>query len=775
MRWEQLILSRLFLAIPEIEWDDVFMHLLVKKGFISQEYMDSGIAARKSFKKVTDTYKRMSGETIMGRIMIVMPEIISVRTVDFLASIGLLKTTEAHALRIALRAKGALEPVFVSRATFTSRMSALYDVVFSHEMINLVRSIDNERIIRYANMLRGERTKLTHEDAEFLKEFLLIPSIRKAQAARGGVTMIAVARKTAAELNAANGVYDSITVVMSNVFSERFLGAAIRMGLIPERSRKVILALEDYGMNVWRKVGKSFEYESWAARALLITEGVLSPELVRALRETGLISKELAAILNPASGILRDVLRAVGDRYSPSRRIRVVPGESPLETFVRTTGMNDKAMLKLLAQSAKQSGQIAGKYQFSKETGKAVRGAQQRLVQIELHNQMRILTENMGFVIIAGEKQAALAGADAMDALLNKFWGRTAAMQDMKLAVQFSARAGIESFASRRENTIALSKRVYNLYRLGTGQVNNAVNRALLRNLNARDFAKSIENMINPNTPGGVSYAATRLARTEINNAFHFSQVRYTREMPWVDGYKWNRSGRSHSTDICADYASKDHDNLGPGVFSKRNVPGKPHPQCLCFLTTVTVDPKRFATSIRQGSYDSYFQESYKAMMQKDPWIAERANSIFDGALPAAKETLYNAAAGVASQAVQALIQDWFLRHGMEALRGAGALDAQASRDFWTALRLRTVTGLSEEDAARYATTDIGTFDDWINAQEVQTTAAKVAKLKAKTGMTPAQSAAADAESAIARYLKSEAQFRASARAVYDHWNSAAD
>jgi hypothetical protein len=100
-----------------------------------------------------------------------------------------------------------------------------------------------------------------------------------------------------------------------------------------------------------------------------------------------------------------------------------------------------------------------------------------------------------------------------------------------------------------------------------------------------------------------------RLARTELANAFHLSTIRYGREMPWVQGWKWNLSGSHGRPDICNDYANDDHDDLGPGVFKKANVPGKPHPQCLCFITAYQPSEADFIRNMKRGYYNQYMTQ----------------------------------------------------------------------------------------------------------------------------------------------------------------------
>lgn len=90
-----------------------------------------------------------------------------------------------------------------------------------------------------------------------------------------------------------------------------------------------------------------------------------------------------------------------------------------------------------------------------------------------------------------------------------------------------------------------------------------------------------------------------RLSRTEINNAFHEQQKR-AGDKPWVEGVKWNLSGSHPRPDTCNDYANQSN-GLGRGVFKTGDVPDKPHPQCLCYLTYETLSPEAFLDALGTG------------------------------------------------------------------------------------------------------------------------------------------------------------------------------
>jgi hypothetical protein len=78
-----------------------------------------------------------------------------------------------------------------------------------------------------------------------------------------------------------------------------------------------------------------------------------------------------------------------------------------------------------------------------------------------------------------------------------------------------------------------------------------------------------------------------RLARTELNNAFHLSQIYSFYDRPYILGVKWNLSESHPRPDECNEYAQGDHVGMGSGVFRVQDTPAKPHPNCFCYLTPV--------------------------------------------------------------------------------------------------------------------------------------------------------------------------------------------
>jgi hypothetical protein len=113
-----------------------------------------------------------------------------------------------------------------------------------------------------------------------------------------------------------------------------------------------------------------------------------------------------------------------------------------------------------------------------------------------------------------------------------------------------------------------------------------------------------VRGSIRPDTPGGVGYAAKRLGRTEVNNAFHAQAINDVREKPWVNAVKWNLS-KVHVPkpgDKCELYDGQ--------IFGKDEVPNKPHPQCMCYITPELEPWDSVEANIIAGLYDSYIDEN---------------------------------------------------------------------------------------------------------------------------------------------------------------------
>lgn len=682
MQWDIPLFNRFLIAIPELKFDEDFLKAGVAMGAISDAQYRFIKRTAAQTKKTQATAKKLAGKDLLGRIMTIMPEILSVPTIDFLRRHKMLGDNVAvyNALRFSFSAARQLEPAFAKDTTIMARLAAIYGASTSNYLVNFLRDLDDVDIAAQRTQFLIDagkdpaKARLSSAQARIIRGKLL-DSILKAQRWRSAFSTIDIVKTTAAEALAQRNAWNAATVMIEGLLSDQMIKNAIRSKVIPKDMVNLIWKLDQLGfdtgkygqkvfeqslaapfkgmldtdlvnvfgagrdlfLTVWKRTGKSFEYESWAARSLLITEGVISPEMINFLAKTGAISPATARIMYPAATIIRGITRGQLGNYLTSRKYRVMPGESPITTFTKGSEMTDRAILSLLQQSAADAAKDAKALAAKGGIGNLARASQQRIAVANLHTRMREMWETVGHLTIFGEKEAARMALDSQDFLARQLYSKAAgtAKENQMLAMRESARANVDAFISREENLLPLSSRIWRQIDLSTGILQKEIQKGLLRGLSAEELAARVAGSLKPGVPGGVSYNAMRLARTEINNAFHYTQIRYTREQPWVDAYQWNKS-RSHAHyDQCDEYAQGNHDGLGPGIFKKRNVPGKPHPHCFCFLTTVTVPPGKFEAQLKRGSYDKYLKQAEKSPFNS---AYAHATTVQDAGLKFAKE-----------------------------------------------------------------------------------------------------------------------------------------
>lgn len=229
--------------------------------------------------------------------------------------------------------------------------------------------------------------------------------------------------------------------------------------------------------------------------------------------------------------------------------------------------------------------------------GGVVRAAQLRATLAAVRRMQRAMWVGLVDGDIERAIQAALeAGDSAVEALTAFAYTAMpkAAADALVAGLRAAAQSGLESDAARRKRE--LSTRVYKLAALHTGKVEDTIRAGLISGLSAKELAHDVYEYVSPTARGGASYAAMRLARTEINNAFHERQIEGAKR-PGVSAVKWNLSGSHKVPDECNIYA--DHEPYAPD-----KIPEKPHPQCFCYLTYVTTPPAQFQKDLEAGKWD---------------------------------------------------------------------------------------------------------------------------------------------------------------------------
>lgn len=277
----------------------------------------------------------------------------------------------------------------------------------------------------------------------------------------------------------------------------------------------------------------------------------------------------------------------------------------PLWDQIRVAQLTDREIRKVTRDAAAEAARIMRTLEGNEKVGARIRSAQLALAKAnaEMWGAIGDATK-----IGVGDAFDAAAEAQALwdDALFRKAGVSASYWRMSQLA---TARAGIDAYLARKENGITLSQRVWRNTALSRGYLDRAINNGLLLGKSAAEISKDVVGFINPNVAGGASYAAMRLARTEVNNAYHTQARNQFASTPWVERVKWNLSGSHPRPDQCNEYAEGGDYPGHAGEWLPGNVPDKPHPNCLCYVTPVNMDLDSYVKNFQAGQYDNYIQE----------------------------------------------------------------------------------------------------------------------------------------------------------------------
>jgi len=283
----------------------------------------------------------------------------------------------------------------------------------------------------------------------------------------------------------------------------------------------------------------------------------------------------------------------------------------PLLDVLAVSGVTVSEMNQMLNDGAAEAERLIPKLLEKHTTGGKVKAAQLRLVLRELRVFQSALWGDLGRSTRDGVVAAANKAGEGAEGVLAEVFAKTGTTVPSAILAGWreQAKAGIDAILAKSKNGIPLSRAVYKAQALASGQVDRKVSQGLLLGMNHKAIAKSVKDMIRPDVAGGVSYAAHRLARTEINHAYQTSQATRHEGEPWTKGMQWNLSKSHPRPDVCNFNATADLYGMGPGAYPFGKKP-ESHPNCLCYQTTVQVSPDDFVEAFLAGEYNSYLDET---------------------------------------------------------------------------------------------------------------------------------------------------------------------
>lgn len=295
----------------------------------------------------------------------------------------------------------------------------------------------------------------------------------------------------------------------------------------------------------------------------------------------------------------------------------------PLQRFFGAYKPTEAEMRQTLDDAAKEAERLIPK--LLDRNPNSLKAAQLALILREIHKQQHAMWTDLHESMRGGMERSALA-AVAGENIIDRYLARAGLdMPELRASFRAQAERGFKNVLAKGFNNIPLSRAVHKTEALANGWIDRQIRKALILQTDAKTLARQVRQFIDPNVKGGVSFAAFRLARTELNNAFHTVAVDRADE-PWSPGMEWHLSG-SHppgppgKPEKCETYARVDN-GLGIGVFPRGHVPRKPHPQCLCYVTQQVVGEDEFIDRLLAGEYDEHLGHQAKVdPPKKDPAI----------------------------------------------------------------------------------------------------------------------------------------------------------
>lgn len=254
-----------------------------------------------------------------------------------------------------------------------------------------------------------------------------------------------------------------------------------------------------------------------------------------------------------------------------------------------------------------------------------IRHQQMQIVRKALLEHQASVLRQLGRVVEARRLDAsarAIQLGNAMDAYILDKLGRSGLAREVLTNLTFGLSRTTEVALARMGLSYTeLAQHIYNVDVWLGSRIDQRITAILAQGKSAKDFAAEAVNWFNPNTPGGVRYAAMRLARSEINNAFHAVSVQQVQDKPWIHAMQWHLSGSHPKSDICDEYANEDKFDLGAGIWPKGDVPRKPHPHCYCYATGVQVDEDEFLDHLVNGDYNKWIDDQRRIAQQRGPEV----------------------------------------------------------------------------------------------------------------------------------------------------------
>lgn len=252
-------------------------------------------------------------------------------------------------------------------------------------------------------------------------------------------------------------------------------------------------------------------------------------------------------------------------------------------------------------------------YYINKTTPGTLRHAHLAALQANLDNRVKQLNNEVLAAIHHGIWLSSSAGAQgpakSAQQLLEGVLPNDAVK---KLFAGVNERAVLTLLAKTGVDGLKISDRVWKAGDAARDDIILILEDALARGKSAKTIAREVQLYLQPGVAVAhkaevrkrlgvskdVSYQAMRLARTEMNNAFHEGMIAANHHHPAYLGIFWRLSEQHRVPDVCDDMATNMVHGK-PGWYPRGAEPVRPHPQCFCVPVCSYIPPARFVEQLK--------------------------------------------------------------------------------------------------------------------------------------------------------------------------------
>lgn len=232
---------------------------------------------------------------------------------------------------------------------------------------------------------------------------------------------------------------------------------------------------------------------------------------------------------------------------------------------------------------------------YSKFVSASVR-ARKAKTQLELQNVIFGVFRDIRGDILNAKRDVAEAAVRASFEADVDILARVFPTRDMRKSALAAAISRARANVSEAEVDAQIRSTMLKAENMLRAQVNKQ------RNKPEDQIAAFVRKSVHPRAPGGVSYYAMRMLRTEVGSTFH-NASQNAADKPWVDGFDWylSRTHKPDPGDLCEQYAKTKK-------FGKFDVPNRPHPNCMCYIVERRVPAREIARGLKTGLYEAYYR-----------------------------------------------------------------------------------------------------------------------------------------------------------------------